>query len=261
MGERDGLYEVAGRRRGEQRAMILLAVVGLALALVLGAFFLGRVFSDDTRGEEPTVADQRGEPGDVEASSLAEAAVGGTTQSARPKPDAPRADGRSGSSGPAYRGAISAVRVRGANATCTSPPSVDAGGRRTTYQPENTLDGSASTAWRCDGSGRGVVLTFDLGGARQIVAVGMIPGYAKTDPVDGTDRYAQNRRISRVRWSFDGGRAIEQSLDTAAGNRRLQVMRIRPVETRTVSVTILDSTGGSRDTVAISEARIAVPAG
>jgi hypothetical protein len=105
------------------------------------------------------------------------------------------------------------------------------------------------------------VLTFDLGRMRQVAAVGIIPGYAKTDPVDGTDRYAQNRRISRVRWIFDNGHVIEQRLDTAAGNRRLQVVRIAPAETRTVSLTILDSTGGSRETVAISEARIAAPAG
>jgi hypothetical protein len=44
----------------------------------------------------------------------------------------------------------------------------------------------------------------------RITQVGLIPGYAKTDPVSGKDRFGENRRIRAVRWHFSDGTIIGQ---------------------------------------------------
>ena len=93
-----------------------------------------------------------------------------------------------------------------------------------------------------------------------LTGIGIVPGYAKTDPVDGTDRYAQNRRISAVRYTFDDGSAVTQSFDTDASYRSVQTLVLPNVPTTHVTLTILSSvngeaTGGQQpfDKVAISE--------
>lgn len=73
----EDLYEAAGRRSGEHRTMIVLAVVGLAIALVGGAFFAGYGFveqAEESAQPQPGIT----APGDlrVDANSLAEAALG-----------------------------------------------------------------------------------------------------------------------------------------------------------------------------------------
>lgn len=93
------------------------------------------------------------------------------------------------------------------------------------------LDGDPSTAWRMDGDGRGAVLTFTLDTSRPITTLGLINGYAKTDPVTGEDRYAQNRRILHVTWSV-GGRTIEQ--DLIDGTRQVQAVTFPAVRSSTI---------------------------
>jgi hypothetical protein len=80
---------------------------------------------------------------------------------------------------------------------------------------------------------------------------------------DRTDRYQQNRRISSVRYEFDGGHTAEQTLDTSPGTRALQQISVPPVVTRHVRVVILSSEPGSpagtqppTDKVAISEVSV-----
>ncbi len=92
-----------------------------------------------------------------------------------------------------------------------------------------------------------------------------MPGYAKTDPVDGTDRYAQNRRISAVRYTFDDGSAVTQLFDTNASHRFIQTIALPNVSTSHVTITILGSvegqaTGGKQpfDKVALSEVTLSV---
>ncbi|MPZ96212.1 MAG: hypothetical protein GEU96_15200 [Propionibacteriales bacterium] len=264
MNQHDGLYEAAGERRGEQRALILLGVVGLAMALILGAFSLGRVVSDDQAGSVPPTADPT-KAAKVEAGSLAEAALGGNRKPAKKKPSSsPKATatpviGEGELKGRGFQGPVRVIKPHKVIATCRSKAGVDAGGDPVTYQAGNTNDGSAQSAWRCDGTGEGVMLTYRFPSARRIAEVGLIPGYAKTDPVDGTDRYAENRRIKRVRWTFDGGRFIEQRFNTSASVRRMQAMRIPMLKSRTVKLTILSSSAGKRRTIAISETRFAGP--
>lgn len=253
MNQPEGLYEAAGRRRGEQRFLIVLGVIGLAITLILGAFFMGRVFAEDSSPSAERQQQQGGEQGDPD--SLAEAALGAEPpekesdqKKAKPKPETGRLTGEP------YRGPRTAITPRLARAKCQAEESVDAGGRRVSYSPMNIIDQRRSSAWRCNGNGRGQEVRFELPRKEKIVVVGLIPGYAKTDPVDGTDRYRENRRIKRVRWTFDGGRFIVQKLNHRPDNRSLQRLRIPAVETKTVTLEILGSTKARRNTVAISKA-------
>jgi hypothetical protein len=100
----------------------------------------------------------------------------------------------------------------------------------------------------------------------EVSTVGLIPGLAKTDPADGTDRYAQNRRIAAVRYTFDDGSSVVQRFDTSPGNRSVQSMQVPRVRTAHVSLTILESVPGSPvngqpavDKVAVSEVAFSGP--
>ncbi|WP_425491715.1 discoidin domain-containing protein [Nocardioides mesophilus] len=153
-------------------------------------------------------------------------------------------------------GITQAAVVAGTSASCEADSSVDAAGNQIAYPPQNAVDQDTTTAWRCDGSGVGQTLTLTLGQGTRIGEVGLIPGYAKTDPRSGVDRYAENNRITRVRWRFDDGSSVEQRLDGTAANRSLQTLRIPVTTSGSVVLEVLDSTPGSRDTMAVSEVRI-----
>ena len=125
------------------------------------------------------------------------------------------------------------------------------------------VDGRDDTAWRCDGDGIGHALVIDLGTVRTIDGVGIVPGYAKTDPADGTDRYAQDRRISVVRYAFDDGTTVTQNLDTDPAHRAPQWVAFPAERTEHVVVLVLSSVPGSEvngqpavDKVAISEVTV-----
>jgi hypothetical protein len=147
-----------------------------------------------------------------------------------------------------------------ATADCVSPPSRDASGAVVDYGPERMVDGRADTAWRCDGNGNGKTVKVTFSSPARIVGVGMIPGYAKVDPADGTDRYAQNRRIAQVRYTFDDGTTVEQTLATDAGDRAVQTVAVPGVTSSGMTVTIVRSVPGAAvganrasDRIAVSE--------
>ena len=147
-----------------------------------------------------------------------------------------------------------ATAVSGASvtATCEKDPGEEADGSTVTYGPEHVLDDDPATAWRCEGDGKGERLTIELGSPALITEVALIPGYAKTDPVDDTDRYRENRRLSKVRWHFDGDVVIEQQLDTSPQNRALQDIAVPDVTSSTVVLELLDSVEAPRNRVAVS---------
>jgi hypothetical protein len=134
---------------------------------------------------------------------------------------------------------------RTASASCVRPPGKDAGGNVSSYGPEQALDGNAETAWRCDGDGAGQSLAVTFAEPVLLSAVGLIPGFAKTDAYDGTDRYAQNNRIAGVTLTFDDEAPDDLRLDTSPADRQLQALRISPVVTRRVVITIDRSEPGS----------------
>jgi hypothetical protein len=164
------------------------------------------------------------------------------------------------STGGPWEGDVTAVTATVAQASCESDPSRDASGERVTYEPDFAVDDDPESAWRCPGDGVNESLVLDLGGSIRVAEVGLVPGYAKTDPADDTDRYAENRRLTAVRWRFDDGTTVEQELDPDPDSRDLQTMRIPPVATTRLVLEIVTSSDGDRDTVAVSDLRIATPA-
>jgi hypothetical protein len=137
------------------------------------------------------------------------------------------------------------------SASSTAADGVDAGGNVVTFVVGNTVDGDPTTAWRTDGDGVGETITFRFAeGPVVITEVGLIPGYAKVDPVDGTDRFFENRRIRSVEWAFDG--AITQG-QAFSEDPTVQFTQISSVPTASVTLTIMETTDGSRDATPISE--------
>lgn len=228
----------------ERPAWLVPAILaGLVAALLLGAYLAGLVFSssvDDT---------------DLEAEEPDGVVIGD--------------GGGSGSGGgnganqdvDAYQGRVHTVPVSASTASCIAPASVDAAGNEVTYEPALAHDGDLTTAWRCPGSGVGESITLQLSQELQVAELGLVPGYAKTDPRSGADRYAENNRITMVRWTFPDGTVIEQELDGSPDNREMQTMRLRPVLANEVVLEVLSSAPGRRNTIAVSEVVIGTPAG
>ncbi|PRY17433.1 hypothetical protein CLV37_102396 [Kineococcus rhizosphaerae] len=158
--------------------------------------------------------------------------------------------------------AVGPVVPSGVQAPRTSPDSADAGGRTTSYAAANLLDQDPATAWRTEGNATGSTLTFSFAGTVRLTEVGLVNGFAKVDPYDGTDRYAQGRRITSVTWTFRtaaGPLQVTQQLQD--GDRGLQRLTVTPVEVTSVDLTIDGVTspgaGGRFDRTAISDVAFA----
>ena len=220
-------------------------LAGAVVVLLLAAYGVGRVVAGSL-SSNPSAQQS--------PDSVVIPGSGSTGDSSSPKPSkAPQ--------GKKYTGPTSTAPIGGASATCESAPGVDSAGHPVRYKPSNVFDEDMTTAWRCDGDGSGQKLTVDLAETTKIGQLGLIPGYAKTDPRSGVDRYAENNRITKVRWQFDDGTSIEQTFDPSAKDRSMQSMRIPVVKTSQVIVEILDSKRGPRNTVAVSELRLGAAKG
>ena len=135
-------------------------------------------------------------------------------------------------------------------ASDTAPSSTDAAGNVVTYVPANVIDGDVETAWRTPGDGRGESVTLIFDNPISLDRIGLIPGYAKTDPQTGVDRFRQNRIIESVEYRVPG------QPTTTKVFRPLpipQFVRLR-VTTSRITVRIVSVTGsGGLDYTAISE--------
>lgn len=220
-------------------------LAGLVVLLIAGAYGLGLLFSSSV--EDADVSSD--EPDGVVLGEDGSKSVSPSGSDDGGNPKAGRYDGRT-----------DAATIGGATASCEAPPSVDAAGNRIRYEPANTYDGDLSTAWRCNGDGVGQTLTLSLPAKSRVGEVGLVPGYAKTDPRSGADRYRENNRITRVRWTFPDGTSIVQRLDGSPTNRELQTVRIPLTEAGQVTIEVLASVRGARNTVAVSEVRIGAAA-
>ncbi|MBJ7453442.1 MAG: hypothetical protein JHC71_15380 [Blastococcus sp.] len=140
------------------------------------------------------------------------------------------------------------------SATCQAPPGVDAAGAPVGYDAMNTLDGVGGTAWRCAGSAVGQRLVFDFGRPVVLASVGLVPGYDKTDPVDGTDRFGESRTVTAVTWGFDTGAVHRQDV-AAPGRAMAQAPLAAPVTTTRVVLEIAGTgnDGAIRDFTTISD--------
>jgi hypothetical protein len=217
-------------------------VLGAALLVGL-AFLLLQVFDAD---------------GDEVATDPADGATG-TSQA--PDPGAAQTDGSAEPSddGEAPAGVGKALDLaRGATFEVpgTAPPTTDFDGTLVAYEASQMGDGNPATAWRTAGDATGGTITVTLTEPGVITRVGLVNGYAKQ--VAGVDWYPNNRRIASVTWGFDDGSSIEQ---TFAEQPDMQQLKVPPVETATVTITITAVTPpgpGSlgRDYTAISEVSV-----
>ncbi len=155
-----------------------------------------------------------------------------------------------------WDGDVGPVVISEVVADCTSAPSVDAAGDPVEYQAGNAVDGDPTTAWRCDGEAIGETLRLVLPPGTPVAEVGLIPGYAKTDPASGADRFTENNRITRVRWVFEDGTKVVQELDPA--DRTVQRLRIPRTESGTIVLEVLAVERGTRNRTAISEIEVAL---
>lgn len=226
-----------GRWRAS-RWFLPVAVATGAVLLVAGAYAVGTTFSGDGRpGSGGTMAPQ--------SSRTTDSPRSGSSAKARPTHEATAPHG--------WTGPVRPVGVDAIAADCTAPPGTDSAGRTVTYVPQNAIDGKADTAWRCPGAAVGERLVLRLARDTDVAEVGLIPGYAKTDPESGADRYAENNRVTRVRWTFGDGVTVVQRLDPDPSSRAIQMVRVPRTTTDTVTLEILAVKPGPRRTTAISE--------
>ena len=242
----EGTYEEPStvseeRAPGERPPWLVPALLaGAVLVLLLGAYGIGRLVSDSMNNASGA------------AKTPQKVVLGGDAASS---PSGSPSKTHKASGAP-YGGQTEGAAVASASASCESAPGVDAAGNKVSYAPENVYDGDMSTAWRCDGNGVGDKLTIELGDSIKVGQVGLIPGYAKLDPRTGENRYKENNRITKVRWTFSDGTVVEQSFDPSPSKRSMQNKRIPVVKANRVVVEVLSSEQGPRNTIAVSEVRI-----
>ncbi|MFL6023197.1 MAG: hypothetical protein ACJ72O_07645, partial [Marmoricola sp.] len=141
---------VVEREPAERPAWLVPAGIGAAVVLVLCAFVLGKMLSSDGTTDatgEPTAPTSR-----VPASTTPTKAP---THKPTPKATPSKTAG-------AWSGAVAPVAINAVTATCTAPPGTDSSGQAVRYDAGNAADSDATTAWRCEGSAIGTVLTVTL---------------------------------------------------------------------------------------------------
>ena len=141
-------------------------------------------------------------------------------------------------------------------ASASAPDGLDAAGATVSFAPAMLVDGQVDTAWRVPGDGIGQWLAFAFDDDVTVRTLYIVTGYTKIDPNDGTNRFLENRRVTRVRITFSETNYLDVPLRDAP---EVQMITINPpVTTRNVWLTIQDSTDhGGRDFAAISEVLIA----
>lgn len=135
----------------------------------------------------------------------------------------------------------------------SAPASVDDAGNPVTFEASNMIDSDPRTSWRMAGDGSGSVVTFTFDDAVTVTEVGLINGYAKTDPPH--DWYAGNRRIEAVTWVFDDGTEVTQDLDEVQDPQMISVDagETTQIELRILEVTEPGAGPDGRDFTAISD--------
>ncbi|HET8561056.1 MAG TPA: hypothetical protein VFL69_11095, partial [Marmoricola sp.] len=227
----------------------------LVLVLLLGAYGVGRLFAAGVGDAAPTAAETA--RATVPASAPGEKVPGATHHTAKATSGPTKKPTTSAPSTRPWHGRVTAVAPASASAACVAHPAVDAAGHRVTYQPHNAIDGRRDTTWRCPGSAIGRRLVVRLPHAVPVGAVGLVPGYAKTDPVSGADRYAQNNRITAARWILGHGVTVVQHLSGSAKDRSMRSIRVPRTTTDRIVLQVLAVRSGPFHTTCVSEVRVA----
>lgn len=119
------------------------------------------------------------------------------------------------------------------------------------YYPEYAVDGDMRTAWTPDRN-RDSRPTFTLNANdnQYVSGIRMTNGYCKSEKT-----YTKNRRITRVRVSYNGGEK-EASFGIENYRTMLEVLFDEPVYTDYITITVLDSYYGDWKDIAISEIEV-----
>jgi hypothetical protein len=135
-------------------------------------------------------------------------------------------------------------------ASHTSGSSTDAAGNPVTYVPAHVIDGDVETAWRTAGDGRGETIRLIFDNPVNVVRIGLIPGYAKTDARTGVDRFFQHRIIEEVAYEVPGRSDTRKRFRPAPVPQFVRLHVLTPE----ITVRILRTTPpGGLDYTAISE--------
>lgn len=244
--------------RGPRAARLLPATILIALVLVaLGAVLWQFGAASGRRENSPTTAPTaQVEPTrDPERKPTADPAA--QTPSAVPAINS-GGDGTTAQA-PSVDAPVVLLRPAQVGASSTAPPALDAQSNEVTYEPANAVDGSPGTAWRVSGDGVNEWLQLDFPSEVRVQAVGIIPGYDKIDPLDGADRFVQNRTLRLARLEFSDGSSVRVSF---ARQRDMQFVPLKGVRTRWIRI-VIEATypappadQGGRDFTPISEVQV-----
>lgn len=150
---------------------------------------------------------------------------------------------------------VHAITPVDVSASCQAPDSEDSQHNPITFNPLHLVDGDVKTAWRCVGDATGQRIVLQLDGPHHVLLVGLIPGYDKIDPFNGTDRFVENRRVSSVQWTCDNGGSARQGFED---QRTMQYLNVDFAGCATLTITITGTLtpGGTRDFTPISEVEV-----
>jgi hypothetical protein len=102
-----------------------------------------------------------------------------------------------------------------------------------------------------------VTLAVLLPPGTTLTEVGVLPGYAKVDPVDGTNRFFENRRVVRALLRFQTPSGSEQTEATFQDRADVQFTDVGRRTATVLYIDILETTPpGARDFTAISEIQL-----
>ena len=209
---------------------LLLAL--LALLLILGAYAVGRGFAgqvDESPNKDVVVDSPDGEI----------------------QPFTNQKPGKGAWTGQGHAGS----RTCGRRSPASGSP-----GRRRTATRSPTSRATSPTVWPTRPGAVaarriGERITLKLGKTMPIGQVGLVPGYAKTDEQSNADRFAENNRVKRVRWTI-GDTKVVQRFSGSPDDRNLQLLRVPKTRADTVVLEILAVKKGPRNKTAISEIQI-----
>ena len=130
----------------------------------------------------------------------------------------------------------------------TATSGQDACGDTFNYPPANVVDADPETAWQVGGTGVDQWLELTYGEPVKVSRVGIIPGYAKEDRCDGTDRFYQYYVVRGAVIRFSDGSEVKAEFEKKP---QMQFVDTNGHETKSLRITIVevyppgDKPGGS----------------
>lgn len=145
------------------------------------------------------------------------------------------------------------LKPRSITASSTASNGTDGSGKPVSFAAANLVDGHPNTAWRTPGDGEHARIVITFARPVHVTALGLIPGYAKVDPVSHVDRFTENRRIKSVAWTTPSSKIADQ---TFTSDPTMQTTKVNVTTTEIILTVTGTSKPGARDFTAISEIQI-----